>query len=583
MTVEAWIVTATIIFLIYSQLATKMPTDVVYLLVLLILLLTGVLDVAGTFAGVIAPATLFLIFMFVVVEAMRRAGILGWMMNSLLGKHKSMSLSLTKIMSLATVMSAFISNPSVAQIMYGAVAEWGRKNHIQPSKLLLPLAYAIGMGGTCTIIGYPINLVLFHILENTTGKEYNIFSPLLLGGICSVVCIIAVVLLQKLLPSCDDPNAKLDHTEEYTTEMLVPSNSKYVGMTVGEAGLDALDCGHIISIVHFDKDIVTPVDKDDFIMGGDRIVFSGNVAKLIEVRDHMGFVNSTTFVTDKKNVSKAKHQLQRLSLTPFNPLVGKAIADTDFEDKHNVSLIALSRRGERLDLLPRNIQLTAGDTLLFEGEKISISPNNIDFIVHDAPIIENVNKHGILSLLALAAVVLFPIFGIMGLVQVSFLMMMVCAYVCCTRQQAWNSINWPIVLVLTGSFAVSVAMQTSGLAKTMSEAISIVAGGSALQMLIVLTVLAILLTQILFDAVVAPILTPIALQSAMSLGIDPFPFVLAVLLGTACNFTTRIATAHMMMVSPFGGYREKDFLRFGIPMCIIMAASIISSIWFIYF
>ena len=125
-------------------------------------------------------------------------------------------------------------------------------------------------------------------------------------------------------------------------------------------------------------------------------------------------------------------------------------------------------------------------------------------------------------------------------------------------------------------------MKDSGLAGTLSEIIASLCGSEPLQTTIVLTIAAILMTQVMFDATVVPILAPIALESAVQLNTDPLPMVMAVLLGSACNFTTQISTAHMTMVYPMGGYRLRDLVRFGIPFCIIMSVTIVATVMLFY-
>lgn len=576
-----WIMIGVIIFVIYTQLATRLTNDAVFLTAMLIITLTGVLDTEQVFMGLVSPATLFLIFMFVVVESMQQTGALKWIMGHLLGRHGRMSVTLSRMMIPATLLSAFISNPSVAQIMYHPVAEWGRRYKIAPSKLLLPVSYMISLGGTCTIIAYPVNLMLFSLLEHTTGQHYGIFTPLLCGTICSVVGIVTILLLQKRLPECKDPLEAIQTYDEYLVEVIVPTHNDAVGKTIGELGLDKLPFGHLVSIHHFDHEMVSPVHPDNFIIGGDRIVFSGEIHELIQLRDRMGFASATHHVFDRKEVKK--HNLQKVSITQKSPYIGKCIADTTFEDDNNITLVALLREGEHVSSLPRETVLQAGDILLLEGERLKIASNDERLIIHDSPELQGINWRSIVSMISLPLLVILSATGVMSMVNVSFLFALIlCALHCCSRTQAWNSINWNFVVILTGAFAIGLAIKNSGLANHISILIQGFCGTDPLQTLIVITVSAILLTQVLFDATVVPILAPIALVSASNMGIDPLPFMLAVLLGASCNFTTQISTAHMMMVYPVGGFKVRDLVKFGIPMCIVMAITIVLAIWGIY-
>lgn len=576
-----WIMIGVIIFVIYTQLATKLTNDVIFLTAMLIILLTGVLKTEQVFMGLVSSATLFLIFMFVIVECMQKTGALRWIMRLLLGKHRSMTVSLSKMMLVGTTLSALVSNPSVAQIMYHSVAEWGRKYNIAPSKLLLPVAYLISIGGTCTIIAYPVNLVLFSILENATGKHYGILTPLHCGVICSAVCAIAILLFQRWLPDCKDPMEAMRTHDEYLLEAIVPSKNAAIGQTVGEMGFTNLSFGKLIGIHHYDGESVSDVKSDEFIMGGDRLVFKGDISELIQLRDKLGFASATHHVYE---YNKDKHAtLQKVSLTLKSPYLGKRICDTTFEEDNNVALVALLREGEKIDTLPRETELKAGDMLIFEGDKLKIAAGNEQFILHDAPEFQGLTWRSIVSLLSLPILILLSTTGIMPLVDASFLFAIVlCAIHCCSRSQAWASINWNFVVLLTGAFAIGLAIKDCGLANHISILIQSMCGTDPIQTLIVITIAAVALTQVLFDATVVPILAPIAIVSASNMGLNPLPFILAVLLGSACNFTTQISTAHMMMVFPVGGFRVRDTLKFGLPLCLIMSATIILVLWALY-
>lgn len=580
---NGWIMLGIIIFIIYAQLATKMTTDAVYLTAILALVLTGIMDSGEVFQGLVTPATLFLIFMFVIVECMQRTGALKWTMDHILGKYKNMNSTLLRLTLTATSLSAFISNPSVGQIMYNSASEWGRRFHLPPSKLLLPIAYMIGIGGTCTVIAYPVNLLLISLLEHATGEHYNILVTLPGGAFCSVICIISIFLFQRRLPVCKDPEAALAATEDYMVEMLVPTTNSLVGSTIEEAGLNKLDCGHIVRIVHFDHEVITPVSNDDIILGGDRLVFTGDITELVKLRDKLEFVSSTHHVYNINELNIRHNQYSKISLTNKSPLVGKSISETDFEETNHVVLVALLRAGERIDKLPREIILKTGDTLLFEGEKIQLPTTSEQYIIHEAPQMGKLSWRGGISIVALALVIILSAVNVMPLLDAAFCAALcLCALGCCTRAQAWSSIVWNFVVMLTGAFAIGIAMKSSGLAGALSDIIGIFCGTSPMQTTITLTIAAVLMTQVLFDATVVPVLVPIALESAAQMGISPLPLVMAILLGSACNFTTPISTAHMVMVYPVGGYRVRDLVNFGWPFCIIMTVAIVIAVQLFY-
>lgn len=576
MSLGAWITIGVILFVILTQLLTNMSTDAVYLLSMLILVLSGVLSPEQTFTGLIAPSTLFLLFFFIVVECLQNTGALSLLTRHLFGKHHNMSISLLRMMLPTAVFSSFISNPSVGQMMYEPVAEWGRRYKVAPSKLLLPVAYVIGMAGACTIIGYPVNLIVFGFCENATGQSYNIFTPFIGGAICTLVCMMYVLCMRRRLPACSDPKQSLIETENYIVEMLVPTNNDAVLKTVQEAGLAQLDCGHLVSIVRFDHYVIAPVSPDEHIFGGDRLVFSGHIESLMELRDKKGFANSTKHVFDLNKTEQGKKNLQIFSVPPKSPLKGKRLLDTDFEDKHRVTLVALLHAGKYSEELPRGTVLETGDMLLFEGEKVNLSSFNDILTPHKSSNFVRPNWRTWVSVLVTILIILLPALGIVPLLTAVFAAaMLLCVLRCCNRLQAWSSINWSLIVMMTGAFTLSLAMKESGLAENVSNAIIGFCGTDTTQALIVVTAITILMTQFVFDASVVSVMIPIAVELSSSIGVDVLPMAMAVLLGTACNFTTHISTAHMIAVYPVGGFRLANIFRFGLPLCFVMFVTII--------
>ena len=167
---------------------------------------------------------------------------------------------------------------------------WARRLGTQPSRLLLPLSYAATLGGTCTLIGNSSNLVIAGLYADQSGRSLNFFAPLLPGLICATVGIGLVLLLRRFIPSRQSPEDSFESTSDYTVELLVPTDNEAVGQTVGEAGLQQVQGGSLIEIVRFDKEIISPVPQDEFILGGDRLIYSGQINEILELMQTHGLV-----------------------------------------------------------------------------------------------------------------------------------------------------------------------------------------------------------------------------------------------------------------------------------------------------
>ena len=159
---------------------------------------------------------------------------------------------------------------------------WSKKLNISPSKLLIPLSYASGMGGVCTLIGTPPNLIISGLYNNSTGQTMNVLSTTIPGLFCLFVGVLSVIAMRRLLPDRKAPESDSGDTAEYTVELLVPSDNKFIGETLGYSGLLDVEGGKLIRMHHFDNAKV-PIDKDEFIMGGDHMVFAGQIDKIKEL------------------------------------------------------------------------------------------------------------------------------------------------------------------------------------------------------------------------------------------------------------------------------------------------------------
>lgn len=193
-------------------------------------------------------------------------GVLQWIVKHMLGTPGSYSKAVTRLMLPVAALSSFLSNTTVVTLFVNIVKMWSKKLGISPSKLLIPLSYASGMGGVCTLIGTPPNLIISGLYEEKTGEVMNILTTTIPGLFCLAVGVLSVIAMRKLLPDRKVPETAFEQTHEYTVELLVPSDNPYIGQTLGEAGLLHVKGGNLIEMYHFDK-IPTPITEDEPIMG----------------------------------------------------------------------------------------------------------------------------------------------------------------------------------------------------------------------------------------------------------------------------------------------------------------------------
>ncbi len=285
----AWITIITVLTMFSVLLFTKLRADLVFLGAIGILFVTGVLDANDAFSGFSSGSVVVIGVLFVVVAGLTYTGVLQWIVKNLLGQPKSYSKAVLRLMLPVAALSSFLSNTTVVALFVGIVKMWSKKLGISPSKLLIPLSYASGMGGVCTLIGTPPNLIISGLYADNTGTTMNVLATTIPGLFCLFIGVLSIIAMRRLLPDRKVPESDSEDTAEYTVEMLVPSTNKYIGETLGYAGLLNVKGGKLIKMRHFDN-VAVPIEENEFIMGGDRMVFAGTIKDILELEKTHGLV-----------------------------------------------------------------------------------------------------------------------------------------------------------------------------------------------------------------------------------------------------------------------------------------------------
>ena len=286
---HAWITIVTVLSMFTVLLCTKLRADLVFLGAIGILFVTGVLDPKEAFSGFSSTSVIVIGVLFVVVAGLTYTGVLQWIVKHLLGQPKTYTKAVVRLMLPVAGLSSFLSNTTVVALFVGIVKMWSKKLGVSPSKLLIPLSYASGMGGVCTLIGTPPNLIISGLYTDHTGTAMNVLATTIPGLFCLCIGVLSIIAMHKLLPDRKAPESDSEDTAEYTVEMLVPSNNKLIGETLGDAGLLNVKGGRLIKMRHFDN-VAVPIDENEFIMGGDHLVFAGNIKDILELQNTHGMV-----------------------------------------------------------------------------------------------------------------------------------------------------------------------------------------------------------------------------------------------------------------------------------------------------
>ena len=286
---HAWITIATVLTMFTILLFTKLRADLVFMGAVGILFVTGVLDAREAFSGFSSGSVVVIGVLFVVVAGLTYTGVLQWIVKHLLGQPKSYGKAVVRLMLPVAALSSFLSNTTVVTLFVSIVKMWSKKLGISPSKLLIPLSYASGMGGVCTLIGTPPNLIISGLYAEQTGVTMNVLATAIPGLFCLFVGVLSIIAMRRLLPDRKAPESSDEDTAEYTVELIVPSDNKYIGETLGYAGLLDVKGGRLIRMHHFDN-VKVPIEENEFIMGGDHMVFAGQIKDIMELSKTHGLI-----------------------------------------------------------------------------------------------------------------------------------------------------------------------------------------------------------------------------------------------------------------------------------------------------
>ena len=572
LSLAAWFVVFVVILVFVLQVCTKLPSDLVFLGGMGLLLVSGVIP-AGAVLGSFSSSTVVLIgALFVVISGLVHTGFLQWVVRYCLGSPKTYHKAVIRLMLPVAALSSFLNNTAVVALFTGVVRLWAKKLGIAPSKLLIPLSYASGMGGICTLIGTPPNLLISGFYTKETGIALSIFTPTLVGLFCLVVGVLSIIALSRLLPERISPEDALHGTSTYTVELMVPSMSSLVGQTIKEAGLHQVDGGHLIEIIRLDKEVITAVDDEEYIFGGDRLIFSGNVEKILEIRDTYQLVNATHHVFSLDEVEQDR-KLRMATVGFKSSFIGRSMSDTAFEEDNNLVLVAIAREGEVVKGSPREVELKAGDTLLMECPlRFHMDrQSKYDLMELASESLYKPDKRTLYSSLIMIAMVAVSSLGYLSLLQAAFIAafaMIICRF--CTIDQARESIDWRLLMIFAGSISLGTAIQDTGIAEWISQGILVLCDGSPMVALAGICLVGTFITEFTSNTATAAIFFPIAYQTALNMDVNPLTFCVALMVSVSSSFATPIGSpTHMIVYGP-GGYRFADFARIGIPMNFII-------------
>jgi di/tricarboxylate transporter len=588
MTMEMLFTMAVVVGVLVALASNRVPAEITMMAAMVAVLVAGVIDTSQALSGFSNAGMITVAVLYVVAAALRDTGAIYWVAHKLLGQPKTVLASQMRLILPISVLSAFLNNTTVVAIMIPAVQEWAQRLKISPSKLLLPLSYAAILGGTCTLIGTSTNLVVDGLMQSRGVPGLHIFDlawvgiPLLLAGSTFLI-----LFGRRLLPEREGLVGQLKHAREYHVEMSIPKGSPLHGKSIRDAGLRNLQQGYLTDIKRGEK-LYTAVGPDMELQENDQLAFIGAPACARELQRINGLIPAYGGA-HKLQLNHHQRCLVEVVLGAEFPGINKTVKETEFRSFYHAAILSICRGGQRMPGKVGDITLRVGDTLLLETSETFVEQYQYrrDFMLV-SPLRDSTPPNFSKAPLAvgiLCAMVVVNVLGLMSVLEVALLaagLLLVTGCVTVNRARMNVSINLPVLVVIGAAFALGIALEESGAAGWIVEVL--LSGGieNPWLALLIVYLLTSFFTEIITNNAAAVLLFPIATGVAEQLGVNPMPFIIAVMFAASASFLTPLGYQTNLMVMGPGGYRFTDYLRIGAPMAIlstVVTVSLIPLIW----
>ena len=579
---EAWIVIGLLIVAVIAFATEKISVDLVTLSMLCVLVMCGILKADRAFAGFGDRVIILLAAIFVIGAALRETGVLDMMGGVLAQTFGTQPKRLMGFM-MAVVggVSAFMNNTTVTAVFVGPVMGLSRKLRIPPSRLLMPLAFASLMGGTCTLIGTSTNVAVSGAISKLGLEPLRMFEFTGIGLVLMLTGILYMVFIgTRLVPERDKAAAIAgDAMRDYLAEVVVLPNSPLIGQAAYDSDFSAMEF-QVLKIRRADQ----PLDAGPNLRfeEGDVVLVAGKVENLIRVKKIEGLDILEDVTLRSSGIDMRDAQVAEVVLTPRSGFVGRSLRDNNFRQRTGLSVLALMRGDRSLMHHMADEKLRAGDVLLLQGpsDRFRVFEEGNDMIViTQHQFSAEARKRGLRLLLAFVLAVIASSFDWVP-DTVVFVMVAIMAVMtrCIKLENAYANIDWRLLILIGGMMAFGEAMKVSGASNMIADFITgWLQPWGVFAVFAVFCLLTILLTQPMSNAAAALVVLPVALQAAASMGANQRAFAIGVMLSASASMLTPFEPSCILVYGP-GKYRFADFIKVGGGLTFVMLLVILAMV-----
>ncbi len=572
---------------------------------LLACVLAGLIVPADAFAGFGHPAVISVACVLILSRALQLSGAVDLLVRYTMPKNAGPTWSLAALVALGALLSSFMNNVGAMALLMPVAIQLAARLELPPGQILMPLAFGTILGGMTTLIGTPPNLIVSSFRANGDAGGFGMFDFTPVGLAVALAGIAFVALAWRLVPARKRQGSADFDTGAYQTEARVLEKGKADGMTLGEieAELDEINA-QVLGLVRNEMRLNAP-QAWHRVRAGDILVIEADVDALGKVLSGLGLkleesvkpevetdaeTKPAQQATPKPDQASAKEKpkddnqaepsseimLMELAVLPSSSITGRSATDMRLRLRYGLNLLALSREGARSKGRLRSMVIRAGDLLLMQGPPEALAEFAADSGC--VPLAERQllipNKRKIITASAIMALAVgVAAFGWLP-TAISFALGVLASMALRTvpLREAYQAIDWPVIVLLGALIPVAGAMETTGSADLIARfLLDNVAQGNAVIGIGLILVVTMCLSDLMNNAATAAVMCPIAIGTASALEVNADSFLMAVAIGASCSFLTPIGHQNNTLILGPGGFRFGDYWKLGLPLEVLVA------------
>lgn len=577
MTVEIAILLGVLVLALILFSFERLPADMIALGLLLFITITGLLPMDQAFDGFGSDAVMMILGLLILTASLVRTGVVdlvGRFLARLIGTRPRQLLLV--IMLAASVMSSWISNTAATAFLIPVAIGIARRARISSSKLLMPLAFASILSSSVTLVATSTNIVVSSLMEQYNLPPLKMFELTPVGLPIALVGLVYLLVLGfYLIPDNKvDEEGIEDHSRlHYLADVVILPGSPLVGKTLEESGLGRdLDLT-VLRVVRNRKRLMAPT-ADFRLEEGDLLLVKGEKEEILRIKDVVGLSLKADVSSREFNLQGGDVRLAEAVLLFGSPMIGRTLKGLQFRERYGLQVLAVNRHGETIESKLAAVRFQVGDVLLLQGPKATITSLAEERMFRVIGSLDTRLPKTRRAPLAVGAFVLALGLASFDILRPSIAVMLGVLVVfigrAITPEEAYREVEWKALILIACMLGVGSAMESTGAARYLANlVVSWFGRADPIWLLSGFFVLTMLLTQPMSNQAAAAVVLPLAVQTALQLGLNPRTFAVMIAVGASCSFLTPLEPA-CLMVYGIGRYKFIDFLKVGAPLTLLV-------------